>query len=278
MDKLNNPLVSVVVPTYNQGRYLPIALDSVMFQDYPNIELIICNHGSTDNTTEVIKEYVNSVSKEKVSYLDYFNEENKQYVRHYDFKYPQNRKVKIFESKENIGAVNSYNIGFKNSSGKYCMYLVADDYLLPNAISEMVEILEREEVDVVYADMFVVDDEGRIIQRLGKPDWSFRRCLADWFHLGVCRLYKRELHEKYGYYDVKYKNAHDYDLFLRFAMMGASFFHINKVLYCVRKHDPKNPNEPAAWRNGGYENLLKESVECAMRARRFLALKEKKRI
>ena len=264
------PLVSIVVPSYNQAKFLPIALDSVFFQDYPEIEVIICNHGSTDNTSEVIREYIENLKSEKVSYLSYYDDVNNKLIRKYELRYPQNRIVKIFESKENIGAVKSYNIGFKNATGKYCMYLVGDDYLLPNAISEMVYVLENKKVDVVYADMFVVDNNGRILQKLSKPDWSFKKCLADWFHLGVCRLYKRELHNRFGYYDEKYRNAHDYDMFLRFAMGEAKFYHLRKVLYCVRKHNPNDPNEPAAWRNRGYENLIKESIECALRARKFL--------
>ena len=264
------PLVSIVVPSYNQAKFLPIALDSVFFQDYPEIEVIICNHGSTDNTSEVIREYIENLKNEKVSYLSYYDDVNNKLIRKYELRYPQNRIVKIFESKENIGAVKSYNIGFKNATGKYCMYLVGDDYLLPNAISEMVYVLENKKVDVVYADMFVVDNNGRILQKLSKPDWSFKKCLADWFHLGVCRLYKRKLHNRFGYYDEKYRNAHDYDMFLRFAMGGAKFYHLRKVLYCVRKHNPNDPNEPAAWRNRGYENLIKESIECALRARKYL--------
>ncbi len=50
---------------------------------------------------------------------------------------------------------------------------------------------KTKKVDVVYADMFVVDHNGRILQRLSKPDWSFQLCLANWYHLGVCRLYKK---------------------------------------------------------------------------------------
>ncbi|GAB6888659.1 hypothetical protein JCM13304A_21580 [Desulfothermus okinawensis JCM 13304] len=269
MSQNDYPLVSIVVPTYNQARYLPIALDSVMFQEYRNIEIIICNHGSTDNTSEVIKGFLENVTHERVSYLKYYDDKNKKFIREWEYRYPQNRIIKVFEGKENIGAPASYNIGFKNASGKYCMYLVADDYLMPNAIQEMVWILENKKVDVVYADMFVVDHNGRILQRLSKPDWSFQLCLANWYHLGVCRLYKKKLHDICGYYNEKYRNAHDYDMFLRFAMSGAKFFHIKKVLYCVRKHDPENPNEPAAWRDNGYENLLKESVECAIRARKF---------
>ena len=151
---------------------------------------------------------------------------------------------------------------------------MADDYFLPDAISVMVTTLEETDTDVVYSDLLVVDDAGRILQQLNKPDYSFRACFADWFHLGVSRLYLRELHRRSGYYDPEYKNANDYDMFLRFAMDGARFHHISKVLYCTRKHDPNNEAEPASWRGNGYENLILESTTCARRARRFLAERE----
>jgi len=118
--------------------------------------------------------------------------------------------------------------------------------------------------------MFLVNDGGRILQQLRKPEYTFRACLADWFHLGVCKLYRRTLHETAGFYDPEYRNANDYDMYLRFAMNGCRFRHLSKVLYRVRKHDPDNPAEPAAWRNRGYENLMRESIRCARRARRFL--------
>ena len=70
----------------------------------------------------------------------------------------------MLESKVNIGGTNSYNEGFKVAAGRYCTYLVADDYFLPNAINVMVEALERTKADVVYSDLFVVNDAGRILQ------------------------------------------------------------------------------------------------------------------
>ena len=265
------PLVSVVVPSYNQAHYLGIALNSVMFQDYPNIEIIICNHGSTDGTTKVIKNFVKDVEKATVSFLDHYDEEfDQSFVRKELPKYPQGRKIIVLESKENIGATASYNLGFKAATGHYCTYLVGDDYFLPTAIKEMVDVLEKSGCDFVYADMFVVDERGEILQHLQKPDYSFKRCFADWFHIGVCKLYKRALHLKFGYFDTSFRNANDYDMYLKFAMNGAKFRHIKKTLYCVRKHDPDSSNEPAAWRNGGYENLLRESVICCKRARQFL--------
>lgn len=271
------PLVSVVVPTYNQAHYLPIALDSVMFQDYANLEIIICNHGSTDNTAEVIEEFLAGVKGDQVSFLARYDEEDagSPFIRQYGPKYPQNRQITVLQGTENIGGTASYNEGFRRARGKYCTYLVADDYFFPSAISEMVTCLEEHDRDFVYADMFLVDDRGRILQYLQKPDYSFQACLADWYHLGVCKLYRTSLHSRAGFYDSAYRNANDYDMYLRFAMHGARFFHLAKTLYCVRSHDPNDPNEPASWRDNGYENLLRESILCVQRARKFLAQEEK---
>ena len=189
------PLVSIVVPTFNQGKYLPIALDSVMFQTYPNLEIIICDHGSTDQTSEIIGEYLRTVAMETASYLHHLETDGdeERLIRHAGKRFPENRDIVCVQSEENIGGTASYNEGFKRASGKYCTYLVADDYFFPTAISEMVEVLEQYGNDVAYSDMFVVDDQGRILQKLEKPEYSFQACFADWFHLGVSRLYRREL-------------------------------------------------------------------------------------
>lgn len=264
------PLVSVVVPSYNQAHYLPMALDSVMFQDYPNIELLLCNHGSTDATSATIAAYVESVANERVDYLAHMEVEAgaPRFIRETASRFPlQGRSLRVFESRENIGPAASFNVGFQHATGKYCMYLVGDDTLLPQALTSMVAVLEKTDADVVYADMHVIDDKGRILQRLTKPEYDFETCFARWFHLGVCRLYRRELHQRAGWYDPEFRNANDYDMFLRFAMAGARFRHLNRVLYNVRVHDADNPDEPASWRGSGYQNLLDESVRCAKRAR-----------
>lgn len=266
-----SPLVSVVVPTFNQGNYLPVALDSVMFQSYPNIEIIICNHGSTDGTSEIIANYLDAVDTQQASYLHHMEirggEEH--LVRKEEGRFPGGRLLKYIEGEEDIGGTSSYNEGFKRARGTYCTYLVADDYFLPHAIARLVETLENSQADVAYSDLFVVDDGGRILQRLSKPEYTFDACFCDWFHLGVSRLYRKTLHEGAGWYDPEYRNANDYDMFLRFAMAGAKFVHLPEVLYCTRKHDPKNPDEPASWRDSGYENLMRESIKCAKRARRY---------
>lgn len=264
------PLVSVVVPSYNQAHYLTMSLDSVFFQDYPNLEILICNHGSTDDTSEVIAAYLDSLATEQVDFLERLDEDGRTLCRKNELRFPQGRQVKVFESTENLGGTASYNVGFRNATGKYCMYLVGDDYFAPGALTRMVDVMEETGADVVYSDMFVVNDAGNILQRLSKPSYTFEACFCDWFHLGVNRLYKRELHARCGYYDESIRNANDYDMFLRFAMEGATFRHIPEVLYYTRKHYNEDGVEPASWANGGYSNLMLESIECAKMARKYL--------
>ncbi|MBG0777402.1 MAG: glycosyltransferase [Desulfovibrionaceae bacterium] len=294
------PLVSVVVPSFNQARYLPTALDSVWFQDYPNIEIVICNHGSTDGTAEVVEDFLRDVEGAEESFLLRYEEPDGggprnpadttdpanggRFVRLRHPRYPRvagatgaaggGRTVKVLQSAENIGGTRSYNEGFRAATGAFCTYLVGDDYLLPTAVSRLAACLEETGADVAYSDLFVVDDAGRILQRLEKPDYSFEKCFADWFHLGVSRLYRRALHERAGWYDPDYRNANDYDMFLRFALAGARFAHLPEVLYCTRRHDPADPAEPASWRGDGHANLLRESVRCALRARAAIAGKD----
>ena len=261
----SQPRVSVVVPTFNQGHYLRQALDSVMFQEYPEVEIVISNFGSTDGTSDIIRDYLHSVEADTVEPVHSMTDDG-QVVRERKLVFPQNRKITVLDSSENIGGTAAYNEGFRRATGTYCMYLVGDDYLLPHALSEMVPVLEQG-VDVAYADMFVVNDQGHILQRLDKPDYDFTACFADWFHLGVCRLYRRDLHDRHGYYSTDFRNANDYDFMLRLAMAGARFKRIPRVLYCTRIHEKSGEGEPGNWRDNGYANLLRESAVCAERAR-----------
>lgn len=107
------PLVSILIPTFNRAMLLKRAVESVLKQDYPNIEIIISDNASEDNTTDI----VNSFSSEKIKYI---------------------------KREKNIGAVLNGIEGYKNVSGKYYMLLCDDDYLVSNTfISNSVEVMEN---------------------------------------------------------------------------------------------------------------------------------------
>lgn len=132
------PLVSVVVPAYNHEQYISECILSILAQDYPNIDLIVINDGSTDNTDQKIRE------------LHEKNPGRFRYVR-----------------KTNEGLVKTLNLGLMMSQGEYFCELASDDLLLPQSISERVNYLaSHPEKDAVFADAFLLNGSVKTDIRL----------------------------------------------------------------------------------------------------------------
>lgn len=268
----NVPLVSIVIPTYNQDKYLPACIDHCLFQTYRNIEIIVVDGGSSDGTKlylSALPEKISSTTMEPVKSMS--KEGN--IIRSIVPVYPHDRKLKILTYQEDIGATRTYNEGFKMVSGKYCTYVVGDDLPHPHMIEEMVDTLEDLDVDFVYSDMNLVDDNGMIIRQMKMPDYDFSVCFAEWFHIGVSKLYKTELHGENGLMDEVYMVANDYDQYLRFAFKGCRFYHLPRVLYSVRWHGPGRKIGQHTEKR--YQMLLEESKKCAFRAREWLSRRQK---
>ena len=259
--------VSVIVPTYNQSSYLPTCLDSIWFQDYDDIEIIVVNDGSTDDTVEVLERYQGGLVNDQVSYASFFDEEKDELKRCFHDRYQKaGRDLIVVEHELNRGLATALNSGFRICQGEYCTYVPSDDICYPSMFSEMVRAIEENDADFVYADMFIVNDQGRIIRQFGLPDYSFERCFQDWYLCGVAKLYRRLLHDKWGYYDERLL-AHDHELFLRFAMNGARFHHLRRVLMAVRDHGSEREihiHSPENW-----NRLIEESKELVNIARQF---------
>jgi glycosyltransferase involved in cell wall biosynthesis len=259
-------LVSVIVPTYNQEAYLRPCLDSIWFQDYPGeIEIILVNDGCTDKTSKTIDAFLRDIADAQTSYASYFDEKNNVIDRIWHKRYPeQGRHIKFITHDKNQSLSEALNTGFHTCTGEYCTYVPSDNYCYPSMLSEMVSLLEKDHCDFVYSDMIIVDDQGNIIRKFQLPDYSFEVCFCNWYLCGVSKLYKRKLHDQYGYYQEDLL-AHDHELFLRFAEGGAKFQHISKSLMAVRDHDTGREidiHTPSNW-----NRLLEESKHLALRAR-----------
>lgn len=230
-------LVSLVVPTYNQAQYLGTCLDSIWFQDYPNLEIVVVYDCPTDGTREVLDAFQKGVECETVSYASYFNEATGEVERTHHPRYRrEGRKLRVIFSEQRLGATRAYNEGFKAATGVYCTYVASDDICHPAMVSELATPLRAGRADFTYSDMFVVDDAGRILREFKVPDYSFGACFGDWYLCGVSKLYRRELHERLGFYDPAYV-ANDHEMYLRFALAGVRFEHVPKTLYSVRTHE-----------------------------------------
>jgi cellulose synthase/poly-beta-1,6-N-acetylglucosamine synthase-like glycosyltransferase len=159
-------------------------------------------------------------------------------------------------------------MGFQQAKGMYCTFIASDDMLLPTAISDLTAVIEKNNADFAYADMHIVDDTGRILRRFSLPDYTFEKVFCHWYLCGVCKLYRRKLHDKLGYYDEKIK-PQDHEMYLRFAMNGARFVHVPKVLANVRIHDSDRQVDNHTPKN--WNKLYEESAALVMKARRYLA-------
>ena len=134
-----NPLVTIGIPNYNYSKYISLALDSVAEQDYENIEVIMVDDCSTDNSIEVIQSWISN--------------------------YRGNKKITFIRNKENMGLTKVCNLLLTNASGKYFQPLDADDILFPQKISRQVELLEaHENAAFIFSNAFVINDAGEIIQ------------------------------------------------------------------------------------------------------------------
>lgn len=259
--------ISVIVPTYNQAQYLGACLDSIWFQDYSKLEIIVVNDCSTDNTRQIIEDFVRQVEdQDQVSFASYYNQETDVIERTYHPRYPRpGRTFKILHNQTNQGSTRTYNRGFQAATGDYCTYIASDDICHPQMLSTLAAPLDAGEADFVYSDMFIFDDQGRILREFKLPDYDFTACFANWYLCGVSKLYRFDLHERFGWYNNDFL-ANDHELYLRFAMAGVRFVHVPKTLYSVRSHENREVNVhcPSNW-----AKLLSECKSLVLKAREF---------
>ena len=179
------PRVSIITPSLNQAPFIRATIESVLAQDYPRIEYLVLDGGSTDGALEVIREYEGR--------LDWICEKDS-------------------------GQANALNRGFRRVHGEIVAWLNSDDVLLPGAVSAMVECFTAQpEVALVYGDGYLMDVEGNVIREmhLGEPNlWDLMH-LYGHMMLGAAIFYRADALASVGYLDESWHWQFDYDLYLR---------------------------------------------------------------
>lgn len=198
------PLVSIVIPSYNHAAYLKAAIDSVLAQDYPEIELIVIDDGSTDGSPQILQSYARRFH---------------------------------WELQANQGQVATLNRGWLMSRGEILGYLSADDVLLERAVSSAVRCLrEHPDAALAYCDFNLIDPHSAVVRRVRAPEFDYRRMVVEIeCPPGPGAFFRRSAFEKAGTWNTEFKQMLDYEYWLRLALHGR-FVRIPEVLAGYRVH------------------------------------------
>jgi len=202
----DKPLVSIVTPSYNQGRFIEDTILSVKNQDYPNIEHIIVDGNSTDNTLDILKKYEGTYNMRWISEPD-------------------------------EGQSDAVNKGFRMAKGEIIGWLNSDDvYFTKDVISYVVKEFSKSEADVIYGDHVTINENNLILKiRHIVPWFSYARLLRVDFICQPSTLSRRTVIQKYQL-DIDLDLPMDYEFWLRIAKDDMKFKYVHRILSADRRH------------------------------------------
>lgn len=229
---LNDVVISVVVVTYNSSKYVIDTLESIKSQTYNSIELVISDDCSTDNTVEIVREWINK---------------NKSRFKIY----------KIIESMINTGITENLNRGIRKTEGEYIKPIAGDDMLLPNCIEDLLRYILDNNLEFAYSKAVHFPSYSNNIDILNYKFFHNRmlmffsldknkqyRELLKGFPIDTTGLFlNKQFITNLGGFNTKYEMMDDYPFALKVSSMGYKLNLLNEftVLYRVRKDD-RNTN------------------------------------
>lgn len=200
-------IVSVVVASYNMGKYLPMAVQTVLAQTYPHLEVNVVDDGSTDNTREVMRQFDGD---------------------------PRVR----YHCQENGGQAKAKNKGILEAKGNFIAFLDADDLWTPDKLEKQLPLFDAsEKIGVVYTNFLCVDEKGSPLPTPKRSHYTGRissRLLVDNFVTGMSSMVRKECFDKVGLFDESLPMGIDYDLWLRISTKY-EFEYLDDVTYLYRQ-------------------------------------------
>jgi len=239
-----NPKVSVVIPVYNQGKFLKESIDSILNQTFKDFELIIINDGSFDQTGEILKQYVK-----------------------------KDPRIKVF-SQRNQGCTKSLNYGIKQARGEYIARQDADDISLPKRLEKQVEFLNKnKDIGLVGGFAQVIDKQGnkksKILGQYTKDKdlkkhsfWSDRFC-----HSTI--IVRKQLLDKINGYDEHFVCSQDTDLYFR-LMPHTRFANLKEIILLYREHEDSVSKIKKRKQEKFAQEARKRAIKCGLYPKYYL--------
>jgi len=183
-------LISVITPSFNQAPFLEATIRSVLEQDYPELEYIIVDGGSTDGSVEIIQRYAD--------------------------------RLAWWVSEKDQGQTDAINKGFARARGEVIAWLNSDDTYQPGAVREAVAYLaEHPDIGLVYGNANFIDQLGQVIGRFPSAQTDYRRLRQGYVHVAQqSAFFRSALWRQVGPLDPNFYFAMDYDLWVRLARVS----------------------------------------------------------
>ncbi|GAA4446237.1 hypothetical protein GCM10023091_39020 [Ravibacter arvi] len=206
---LQVPRLTIITPSYNQAEFLERTILSVLNQGYPNLEYMIIDGGSTDNSVEVIKKYE--------PYLSYW------------------------VSEKDKGQVDALNKGLRKATGQWIAFQNSDDVYFPGTLHRFAQALQsgHSEADILYGDLYMIDTNDQATELLKTIPFSFSSQLWEGMQIHNQSLFfKRSLTDRYGLFDESYRFAFDYEFITRYtAQKGVVAKRVGGMAGALRVHE-----------------------------------------
>lgn len=208
-----NPTVSVIIPTYNRAQLIAMAIDSVLAQTYKDLEIIVVDDSSTDNTEELVKGFIK-----------------------------RDNRIKYIKHDINKGGAEARNTGIKNARGDYVAFLDSDDMWVSEKLERQINIFEEnDDIALVYSNFIRVNDAGEHIGLGIKPKtiisgFIFREILLRKVYVPLQTwIVRKDCFEEVGGFDTEFRTSHDRDMIVRIARQY-KIFGVKEPLTLFRRH------------------------------------------
>lgn len=211
------PLVSVSMTTYNCGKYISAAIESVLAQDYSNIEIVVSDDLSTDNTISIVKKYMKD--------------------------YPD--KIRLLTTEKNVGAVDNWFKCVRNCKGKYILGLSGDDELYPYAISKQVAVMESDsEIAICYGEVSVFHVSSkkeiyRLNNKVPSISGGVKSALSDSIYYSPTMMFQSKFVPKENSFKT-IRHAADLAFYKEVMLLSepnGKIYFLPEILYKYKRHD-----------------------------------------
>jgi glycosyltransferase involved in cell wall biosynthesis len=200
------PKISIITPSYNQVEFLERTIKSVLDQNYPNLEYIIIDGGSTDGSVDIIRKYADCLA--------------------------------YWVSEPDQGQTNAINKGFKIATGEWVAWQNSDDFFYPGSFASLAAASERyPKADLIIGNINLIDRYDNVLRDVCYVKPSYEAMLAEGMVLtNQAAFWRRRVHANVGLLNESLNFAFDYEWFLRLTM-GCRGGHVNEVWGAYRLHD-----------------------------------------